>query len=78
MKKFYGLNGERIGVNADMLIVPMDKEEDAWQIISSKGEPETDNNNANFHYGKYKLAVWGELTSPYDWFSKKCIDPRYN
>lgn len=68
MKKLYGLNGERIGVKGDMLIVPMDKEEDAWQIISSKGEPETDNNNANFHYGKYKLAVWDEITSQYDWF----------
>ena len=68
MKKFYGLNGERIGVKGDMLIVPMDKEEDAWVIISSKGEPETDNNNANFHYGKYKLAVWDEITSTYDWF----------
>jgi hypothetical protein len=68
MIKLYGLNGERIGVRGDMLIVPIDKEEEAWQIISSKGEPETDNNNANFHYGKYKLAVWPELTSPYDWF----------
>ena len=78
MKKFYGLNGERIGVKGDMLLVPMDKEQDAWEIISSKGEPETDNNNANFHFGKYKLVVWDELTSPYDWFSKKCIDPLYN
>ena len=69
MKKFYGLNGEQIGVDMDMLVVPIDKEEDAWQIISSKGEPETDNNNANFHYGKFKLAVWKELTSPYDWFA---------
>ena len=68
MKKLYGLNGERIGVKGDMLIVPMDKEEDAWGIISSKGEPETDNNNPNFHYGKYKLAVWDEVTSLYDWF----------
>jgi hypothetical protein len=68
MKKFYGLNGERIGVKGDTLIVPMDKEEDAWVIISSKGEPETDTNNANFHYGKYKLSVWDELTSTYDWF----------
>lgn len=68
MKKFYGLNGERIGVKGDMLLVNMDKEEDAWTIISSKGEPETDNNNRNFHFGKYKLAVWDDLTSQYDWF----------
>lgn len=73
MKKFYGLNGERIGVKMDMLLVPMDKEEDAWTIISSKGEPETDNNNANFHYGKFKLSVWDELTSTANWFA---IDSR--
>ena len=68
MMKFNGLNGERIGVMGDTLIVPLDKEEDAWVIISSKGEPETDVNNANFHYGKYKLIVWPDLTSQYDWF----------
>ena len=68
MMKFYGLNGERIGVMGDMLIVSMDKEEDAWVIISSKGEPETDVNNSNFHYGKFKLAVWPDLTSQYAWF----------
>jgi len=68
MKKLYGLNGERIGVKGDMLIVNMDKEQDSWEIISSKGEPETDNNNRNFHYGKYKLVVWDEIVSPYDWF----------
>lgn len=76
MKKLYGLSGERIGVKMDMILVPMDKEEDGWTIISSKGEPETDNNNRNFHYGKYKLVVWDELTSTYDWFDK--TDPRYN
>jgi len=68
MKKFYGLNGERIGVKPDMLIVNMDKEQDAWEIISSKGEPETDNNNRNFHFGKYKLAVWDEIISTFNWF----------
>jgi len=73
MKKFYGLNGERIGVKMDMLLVPMDKEEDAWTIIKTKGEPETDSNNANFHFGAYKLSVWDELTSTYNWFA---IDSR--
>lgn len=73
MKKFYGLNGERIGVKMDMLLVSMDKQEDAWTIIKTKGEPETDNNNANFHYGAYKLSVWDEITSTFNWFA---IDSR--
>ena len=68
MKKFYGLNGERIGVKGDTLITPMDLEEEAWIQISSKGEPETAENNQNFHYGKYKLIVWDELNSTTDWF----------
>ena len=73
MKKFYGLNGERIGVKMDMILVPMDKEEDAWTIIKTKGEPETDNNNRNFHFGAYKLVVWDEMTDTFDWFG---IDSR--
>lgn len=79
MMKLYGLNGIRIGVKMNMILTNMDKEEDAWVIISSKGEPETDNNNANFHYGKYILGVWPEITSAYDWFGidmrlmKKCL-----
>lgn len=68
MKKLYGLNGERIGVKGDTLVVPMDKEEDAWVIISSKGEPDTAENNRNMHYGKYKLIVWDELVDPNSWF----------
>ena len=68
MKKFYGLNGERIGVKGDLILTNMDKEQAAWEIIKTKGEPETDNNNRNFHYGAYKLVIWDELTSTYDWW----------
>ena len=39
------------------------------QNIKTKGEPETDHNNLNFHFGKYKLIVWNKLVSPYDWFA---------
>jgi len=73
MMKFYGLNGEVIDAEMDTLLAPIDKEEDAWVIIKTKGEPETDNNNVNFHFGKYKLIVWNKLTSPYDWWA---IDSR--
>lgn len=69
MMKMYGLSGERVGLKMDTLIVPMDKEEDAWEIIKSKGEPETDNNNRNFHFGKYKLIVWPEFTDANNWFA---------
>jgi len=68
MAKFYGLNGERIGVKGDTLIVPIDLEDDCWVIISSKGEPETAENNANVHFGKYKMIRWDELTAQKAWF----------
>lgn len=68
MKKFKQLNGELVEAEPDTLIAPLDKEEEAWIVISSKGEPETDTNNLNFHYGKYKLAVWNKLTSTTNWW----------
>lgn len=53
----------------DMLLVPHQLEETAWEIINSKGKIDTAQNNANFHNGKYKLAVWNNfLTSATRWF----------
>jgi hypothetical protein len=51
------------------LLVPIALEEDAWELINSKGKVNTADNNKNFHEGRYKLAVWDELTSPTNWFS---------
>jgi phage major head subunit gpT-like protein len=60
--------GELIAVNPDLLLVPRSLEETAWEIIASKGKPDTANNNANFHYGKYQLAVWDYLSDSNNWF----------
>ena len=60
--------GELADVNYDMIIIPPALEEDAWEIINSKGKVDTANNNANFHYGRYKLAVWARLTSSTCWW----------
>ena len=79
MAKFYDFQGNQMGVKMDTLLVPIDKEEDAWVIISSKGEPETADNNPNFHFGRYKLVVAPLLTNPTAWFSmdwnlmKQCL-----
>ena len=61
--------GNRIYAKMDMLLVPGALEEQAWEIINSKGKVDTADNNANFHKGRYKLAVWDELTDPENWFS---------
>jgi hypothetical protein len=58
-----------IDVIPDMLLVPLALEETAFEIINSKGKPDTAMNNSNFHYGKYKTLVWPNyLTSSTAWF----------
>lgn len=58
-----------IPIKPDMLIVPHQLEEKAYEIINSKGKVDTAQNNANFHLGKYKLAVWPNyLTDTNNWF----------
>lgn len=61
--------GELADVNYDLILVPPALEEDAWEIINSKGKVDTADNNANFHYGRYKLAVWARLTSTTNWWA---------
>jgi hypothetical protein len=61
--------GNKVHYNMDMLLVPLELEEDAWELINTKGKINTANNNRNFHEGKYKLAVWNELTDTNNWFS---------
>ncbi len=68
MRKFTDDVGKKIRVMGDLLIVPPDLEEVAWEIINSRGKVDTAENNANFHYGKYKLLVWDYLTDTNNWF----------
>ena len=60
--------GEMADVNYDTILIPVNLEETAWEIINSKGAVNTADNNANFHYGRYKLAVWPRLTDINNWF----------
>ena len=69
MIKFRDGSDGVIDVNPDLLLVPIDQEETAWEIINSKGKVDSAQNNVNFHYGKYKLLVWPNfLTSSNNWF----------
>lgn len=65
--------GNRTYSRLDTLLVPRALEEDAWTLINTTGKTETAENNRNFHEGRYKLAVWDELTDSNNWFS---IDSR--
>ena len=69
MVAFKSNKDNNISVKPDLLIVPHQLEETAWEIINSKGKVDTSQNNANFHQGRYKLVVWNNyLTSSTRWF----------
>jgi hypothetical protein len=52
----------------DMLIVPPQLEEAAWEIVNASGKMDTADNNPNFNKGKYKIVVWDYLSDSNNWF----------
>jgi len=68
MKGITDGRGNKSRLVMDMLLCPIGLEEIAWEIINSKGKVDTADNNRNFHQGRYKLAVWDELTDSTAWF----------
>jgi len=69
----YKTNRDNITLDfPDMLIVPTELEEAAYELIKTKGKVDTANNNDNFHKGKYKLVVWHNwLSDSNNWFMVK-------
>ena len=71
-RNMIGFQDDRQGiieVEPDFLLVPLALEQTGWEIINSKGKPDTADNNANFHMGKYKMLVWPNyLTSSAQWY----------
>jgi len=69
MVGFKGDQSETISVNPDMLILPINLEEQGYEIINSKGKVDVATNNVNFHQGRYKmLVVPNFLTDTNNWF----------
>ena len=64
----YNDRGELADVNYDTILCTVNNEETAYEVINSKGKVETANNNRNFNYGRYDLAVWDRLTDSNNWF----------
>ena len=67
----HGLKDDRdnmISINYDTILIPRNLEETAWTIINTTGKVDSAENNKNFHYGKYKLAVWDYLTDTNNYF----------
>lgn len=68
MKDFLTNTDEIFEVNPDLLVVPRELEETAWEIIKTSGKIDTANNNKNFHMGRYKMLVSDWLDDSNNWF----------
>ena len=69
MVKYVSNRGNPLTIQPDMLIVPVDLESYAYEIINTRGKVDTAQNNVNFHVGRYKLVVWPNyLVSATHWY----------
>lgn len=68
-RKFTNYEGEKILINPDTLLVPIDLEEEAIQIAQSMQKPGSANNDLNVYQGSLDVIVWEYLTDTNAWFS---------
>ncbi|MCJ7667166.1 MAG: Mu-like prophage major head subunit gpT family protein, partial [Anaerolineae bacterium] len=60
-------SNKRLGVRPKYLLVPIELEKTALQIMFSEGEPATANNEANVRRGSAEVIVVPEWTDANDW-----------
>ncbi len=69
MKAFVDDRGNKIPINPDTLIVPLELEDAAWVAVQSMSKPGTANNDGNFVRSKgFNVIVWDYLTDSNNWF----------
>lgn len=69
MKAFPSNAGNVIMNIPDTILVPMQLEDVAYEVLESMGKVNTSLNNRNYSEGRYKLVVWDNfLTSSTNWF----------
>lgn len=68
MRGFRGDQAEIITVQPDTLLIPIDLQEQAYEITASSGKVDTDFNNRNVHQGRYRVIEWEFLTDTNNWF----------
>ena len=70
MRQFRGDRAERIVINPDEIIYPVDLYGTVHEVLKSEGVPEDVVNASNVHYDGYKSLVpkgWNYLTSTANW-----------
>jgi phage major head subunit gpT-like protein len=68
MRGFRGDIAERISVMPNKIVVPIDLQDRAMEIVKSSQQPDTANNNVNPQSGRYELIDWEYLTDTNNWF----------
>lgn len=70
MREFTDDRGNLANVMPDMLLVPPELEETAFQIVQSPGPYQTGSGNytPEFHRNQYRVVVWDYLTDSNRWF----------
>lgn len=68
-RKFTNYDGEKVLINPDTILVPVDLEEDALQVANATGKPGSANNDVNVYQGTVDVIVWEYLTDTNAWFS---------
>jgi len=61
-------NANRMDVNMDELWIPIDLEEEAFEIVNALGKVDTAENNPNVHKGRYTIKEWNYLTDTNNWY----------
>ena len=68
MINFKSNKDNELDVMPDTILVPLNLEQTAWEIVNSKGDPESANNTANFMYQRFRVIPWKRLTDTNNWF----------
>ena len=69
MRAYNDDRGELVNVQPDIILVPPELEETAWEIVETNLKPGTADNDGNFVRSKInRVIVWDYLTDANNWF----------
>lgn len=68
MAEFVDMNGDLLGIMPNELLVPIELEDTALEIVKSAMDPSSANNAINPQAGRFQVKVWHYLTDSNAWF----------
>lgn len=71
-RKITNHRGDKMSLRPRLLVVPVELDATAYEIVKSVGKPGTANNDLNFYNGVFDSITWDFLTGTKAWFM---LDP---